>query len=397
MVRRLFCVLLIVSLIAGFMVPCFASDNTIGDIFTEVDFIGFSYGADSWYKPMLFGVDGFINKRLTGSSYVGIEPYFYYYFNWPSNASDMTVSVSVSYAATYIGGYTFNWYGVHRVSGEQRYERTLVGTGFFNGQISNVTGYSSVCVTSPVLVNDNFDALMLEIAGDANTTYLYLSQESTISLNSSGASGTVSIGSSASNYGGSGFDAAPYAYGFLKACKFSDTEWYIGFNEVWSLNAALPNITYSSAATSDTGIITTASATPYIATAEAFVLYGDDGGLVDEVFSIGDDVEAIADNMQTIVDDIQAQKDTASDIGSATSDDNISNTQETLSSGTASLNSGLSVAGDVASVSSPAGMYIGLMTATVTPMLNFGNGVLYWALFAILIGSVILFIFRRLQ
>lgn len=151
---------------------------------------------------------------------------------------------------------------------------------------------------------------------------------------------------------------------------------------------------------SDTGTteaeLFASSLTQFAATAHMSSWYGDDDGLVDTVKHMDKTLDNVADNMQQVVDHMNQEKETGDDIGTAAGDESIGNTGETLAGGVGALDQSLDTAGDVAAVSSGAGMYINLLSATVSPMLNFGNGVLYWAVFAVLILSVLLFIMRRL-
>lgn len=125
--------------------------------------------------------------------------------------------------------------------------------------------------------------------------------------------------------------------------------------------------------------------------------YGDDGGLVDTVKHMDGTLDGIAEDMAQILEDVDAEDDFANDVGGAATDDDIADADATLSTGLASLDAGAEVAGDVGAFVAPAAGYIQLMTATVGPLLNFGNGVMYWAVFAVLIAAVLIFIIRRLS
>lgn len=467
MVKRFCCLGLVLLLICSFSAPVFAVStahpNSVGQNSISPSLVGISIsdssGSGSGVWPMFFSEDSVSIEKLY-SSYgpfsLSSYPYVFFVFSVPSSyysycdlAFDLAVATSAAPTVSSAYLFTGSGSGSNYISLSGGWNVTL---DLVNYRSSNELTLISCSRSGITLGEADYLVLQVHMSGCNLVSNVTFSQSVSSSLSGSlnmssvKSSGSVNLGNVATTYYGTNVSSYPSSYGFLRVVQASDGKYYIGFNDADNLKYALPNITSSSSFSgsapislnmSSSGGLSSSSVTTTMVRADAQLIYGDDGGLVDEVFNQGvtlDSMETelidqgktldgikteqvdqgktldrmeteqtdqgktlddIAANMQTVVDDLQAQYDTAEDIGGATSESTINSTQATLSSGTASLNSGLEVAGDVASVSSPAGMYIGLMTATVTPMLNFGNGVLYWALFAILIGSVILFILRR--
>lgn len=419
MARRVSCIVLTVLMVALMVMPCFAGStvhtNSIGSNEVPLTFVGINFYEDSVSSVTPYFIcdeSGVIDKNLGVSSYVKFDtyPYLYLIFQVPkvfySNISySFDISIATSQAPTIsdiklykgVGDISSGISLSYPASTDWSYKYVpksqLTSISFSSNVKSyNRPDYFVICINITdcnLLCGLTFSQSVGASSGKINMSNIK-------------SSGTVDLGNVKSAYAGTGAIAANALFTVAKTTSGIE---YLYPTQTYTWKNAFSNITSSSSLSGSATLSLDASSnsiglssyTTTMVRAEGSIVYGDDGGLVDEVFDIGDNVESIAGNMQTLIDDYQAKKDTAEDIGGATSEDTISNTQETLGSGSSSLNSGLSVAGDVSSVSSPAGMYVGLMTATVAPLLNFGNGVLYWALFAILIGSVILFIMRRLN
>lgn len=446
MVRRLFSVLMIFALMAAFAAPCFAGSvdhpNTVGQV--QQDLHLFSFGVTSSdtstrriSTDFFTAEDGAVpksSKSLSDYS-LGTYPYLTFNFYAPDTTGPIVLDGYLSFSAVtstidtvYIcGSYIQDgWLYPTRLAAVEVYYTDAfldLSNLFFNDIELDFSDYDYISI---VLHNSNADANLIRSltfsqsvgAQSVSLTPTSSSMTSSLKLNASGitSTGKVDIGRVSASYAGSIFSGSPGVLGFLKVVEASNGTYYIGFNNETNLDLALSNITtsdtlsgsasisgsiaassYTGTASATTGTLTASTYSDSMAYGKLSVTYGDDGGLVDEVFDQGETLDDIAADMQQIIDDMNAQSDTANDIGSVTSESTIAGTQETLNSGSAALSSGLSVAGDVSSVSAPAGMYVGLLTATVTPLLNFGNGVLYWAFFSVVIGSVILFILRRLE
>lgn len=109
------------------------------------------------------------------------------------------------------------------------------------------------------------------------------------------------------------------------------------------------------------------------------------------------DLTNIGNQLQELVDHQDAVTATGNDIGSTTSTSTITNTSGNLSSGVNGLNSTLSTASDVSSFVSSSQPYIGFIGAGLPLVLNFGNGVLAWAVVAIVAVTVIMYILRKVS
>lgn len=107
------------------------------------------------------------------------------------------------------------------------------------------------------------------------------------------------------------------------------------------------------------------------------------------------DLQAISSQLGELVDHQDQVNQTGDDIGSTTSDSSISNTSSSLSSGSSSLSGVLSTASDISSVSGAAAPYISFIGAAMPIILNFGNGVLAWAVVGIIACSVFLWILKK--
>lgn len=109
------------------------------------------------------------------------------------------------------------------------------------------------------------------------------------------------------------------------------------------------------------------------------------------------DLTNISNQLQELVDHQEAVTQTGNDIGSTTSSSTISNTSGNLSTGVGGLNSTLSTASDVSSFVTASTPYINFVGAFLPVILNFGNGVLAWAVVAIIAVTVFLYILKKVS
>lgn len=427
MVKRVFFLFLALWILAA---PVLAVDNTIGVVQQDLNFVGLSIGdpSDIGYRSFDGKTIPKFKKTMSSVSLVGKDIYFF--FEWPELADTMSVQCDLGLSTYMTGPNQDGWWGYQRTNwndGELVYlnatENSFMGSSYNEG----MRGYT---MTSTIVTNDSYEYLVFKMHYTASSGSLDMdftfSESASISGSYSGtnAASTISVATSPSSaweivlnvdtystvlyqYGEGTYRWWDPNMGIIEA--YINTPFHSGSGGIKFTEAASSES--GSLTLSESGSLTASTAFDIMAYGLARATYGNDGGLVDEVFDIGDTLDSIesetfdqgetldqiAGDMSQIVEDMQAKQDAANDIGGSTSEDQISGTQESMSTGMGGLSSGLEVVQDMAIISAPSTMYINLLTATVAPMLNFGNGVLYWALFAMIIGSVILFILRRLE
>lgn len=403
MVKRVCCLFLVAWLLTA---PVLALDNTVGVIQADLRYAGFSIGhVTNINYPSTNNV---VNKSYDNTADINLNGQtVYFFYTIPSGVETVVLDGYIEIACPM---YTddLKFYKTTK----SLWEGELIELG--KPSLSSGGWSAGGCAyTYSRIECDLTDATFLIIGWTAGAYDIYLDM-------------AIAFSEQGTTSGTSGYiDTQAYnTYTDIYTMNTSDPIWtyYPGYNTVYN---SANYITFAQGATtipshrdslslygqSYSGTLTADSGSSYRTASEFSIVYGDDGGLVDEVFDQGDTLDQIEDetfdqgetldqiagDMTKIVEDMQAKADTADDIGGATSEDTITGTQETMSTGLDGLSSGLTVVQDIDTISAPASGYIGLLSATVTPMLNFGNGVLYWALFAMIIGSVILFILRRLQ
>lgn len=109
------------------------------------------------------------------------------------------------------------------------------------------------------------------------------------------------------------------------------------------------------------------------------------------------DLVNIGNDLQELVDHQDQVNQAGINIGSTTSSSTISNTTGNLGSGVNGLNSTLSTASDVSSFVSNSTPYISFIGAFLPVILNFGDGVLAWAVVAIIAVTVFLYILKKVS
>lgn len=109
------------------------------------------------------------------------------------------------------------------------------------------------------------------------------------------------------------------------------------------------------------------------------------------------DLVNIGNDLQELVDHQDQVNQAGDNIGSTTSSSTISNTSGNIGSGVSGLNSTLSTASDVSSFVSASTPYISFIGAFLPVILNFGNGVLAWAVVAIIAVTVFLYILKKVS
>ena len=109
------------------------------------------------------------------------------------------------------------------------------------------------------------------------------------------------------------------------------------------------------------------------------------------------DLVNIGNDLQKLVDHQEQVNQAGNNIGSTTTSSTISNTSGNLGSGVSGLNSTLSTASDVSSFVSASTPYISFIGAFLPVILNFGNGVLAWAVVAIIAVTVFLYILKKVS
>ena len=109
------------------------------------------------------------------------------------------------------------------------------------------------------------------------------------------------------------------------------------------------------------------------------------------------DLVNIGNDLQELVDHQEQVNQAGDNIGSTTTSSTISNTSGNLGSGVSGLNSTLSTASDVSSFVSASTPYISFIGAFLPVVLNFGNGVLAWAVVAIIAVTVFLYILKKVS
>ena len=420
--------------------------NTVGEVQQDLQLIGISIGNDA-ACPTVYAANGVVYKSYGAEDYPIGSKAVYFYFNAPPTQGDLKVNCTFgiaadlgaqamfwcAYASTgfnqgslvelqdvgngrlyggnYAGGlFGYQFTGVLRMTGDYQYIVIVVypsstsavlqrGIDFASSGMVSQSGSSSGTVTQSGSASGTIDQsghfgtndVSLQPASRSSDSYVYTSDNtSTPIFKLYEGYDTIYINT-------------PNSYIARATVIFPD---YSG-----SLGGTLTSSGSSSSSISTSGSVSqsinTSGAVSQSITASApnnimaygvcAVSYGDDDGLVDTVKHMDKTLDGVADNMQQIVDRANEEDNTADDIGTAAGDNAISNTGDTLSGGVGALDQSLETAGNVSSVSAGAGMYVGFLTATVSPLLNFGNGVLYWALFAIIILSVLVFILRRLD
>lgn len=434
--RRCFCIALVLLFCIALVSPCFASDNTIGEIQQDLEFLGFSVGSLTYDPYYVSTGSNVVDKFYSVYSDVDLaDQEIYFYFRWPEDAAHLMVSGTLGISAqpwSSVSPASINFYGCHRL-GYNSIDATLIST-----QIVGMTGFShgiSLKMNQSVeLQNDDYYYLVLGIPTALGTLVRSLTFSEAVaskSMTLSPSSGTSKV----SLTGLVGFRSIPA--GYVKNSTLDTTSNFVGallhivpfkvsdhsalyFPSTSTLSDLFGGVSFSTdrvdsdalirtnasgtvnnpsyrASYSSGGAVEASAASDVMAYGFLSAWYGDDGGLVDTVKHMDGTLDGIAEDMAQILEDVDAEDDFANDVGGAATDDDIADADATLSTGLASLDAGAEVAGDVGAFVAPAAGYIQLMTATVGPLLNFGNGVMYWAVFAVLIAAVLIFIIRRLS
>lgn len=403
MARRVFSLFLVSVLVAAFVFPVSAG-NTVGEVQKDLNFVGFSVGNNGTF-PTYFAIDGTVKKTASLSDLKTGTQTIYFYWDWPYLVDEVTISATYMIAGDY-RIVSATWYGAS-MTGWNSCSLTNLGSAVMaSGKHDDTSTQNSVYQK---IAPGPYMYLVLAVTPDSsgfNTLHRSqsFSSSGTVSQSGSVVRGAINSDVNIVTTTTSLDSRYPWRYApFVVVPTTAENSNYSYIHAYGGVTIAkaqirLPQQTMSlSSSGSVSETIKANSDTDIMAAAFASVTYGDDDGLVDTVKHMDKTLDTVSGNMQQIVDNMQKQDDTAADIGTAAGDQTISNTGETLSGGVQSLDQSLDTAGDVASFASGAAMYTNLLTATVGPMLNFGNGVLYWALFAVIVLSVLLFILRRLD
>lgn len=402
--RRFFAFFCVVVLVVSFTLPVFAV-NTVGQVQQDLVFQGVSFDQTS-NKPTYYGVNSVVSKSL-----LAVDSFSFnvvrFWFLAPAVSGDFKVKAQVGVATDYGSVSQMNWYGYKAINFatgtftviNPHHSGNIVGNEHSNGLFNFTTSWETN-------LNESYDSIVLEIVFRAaiplNTSFTY-SSSGTVSQSGSVTRGAINSDVNISTvHTGSSTSGTNAPFILLESVYENANHAWIYVNQsnitIAKAQIRLPQETMAlSSSGSVSQNLTASAASDVMAYGSMTLTYGDDDGLVDTVKHMDKTLDTVSGNMQKIVDNMDKQDDTAADIGTAAGDQTISNTGETLSGGVQSLDQSLDTAGNVSSFASGASMYTGLLTATVGPLLNFGNGVLYWALFAVVILSVLLFILRRLD
>lgn len=398
MVKRAFLFLLSLLLISCLVSPCFAVDNTIGYVQQDLVLVGVSIDNDGLCPQYYADSSGKIDKSLSSSADISLaNKWVYYYFVWPDGITNINVKANVG-IASYSSASNLKWYG-WTMTGWNQGILTQVNTSgdgsLFSGAYSN--GIYSYSTHAAIFSGTTYKYLVLAIYSPSGTLDTSLSFSEHTLVPSFDVDGYISSSSSVTIKPKS-FSTSVNLYrlyddgsGGFYVRRASNVQSY------YQYDFSLPqtNIYLDSDSYSTTGNVFSDSPSSVLAYGLATISYQDDGDLVDTVKNIDGTLTDMAGNLQTITDDFTAKQETAQDIGGVVSDTDISNNDATLSTGMDSLDQGIDSL-NISDVSAPALSFSSFMTANAVALLNFGNGVLYWALFALVILSVLLFIFRRL-
>ena len=435
MVKRLFCFILLCLFIFLFSSPAFAL-NTVGFVQQDMSLVGASFYSTQYTTGLAVmypsSSDDSISKFFNASSVDITDGYFYIFWRAPP-VYEYSISCSFNFAGDLDIQSSDIMLGAYRESAgfyafPVSYDVDVISMpGVYQGLTSYTVNFS-VDTTSLDYIYD-YCCLCVHTGSNAyfSPGVSFASSGSSLSLtpgsstSSVSLSGRVGFRSISSNYTYN-YSSLPSNFGnaLLKVVPLSDSSGYNGQSGVFFRTVSVLADVFGGASSSSVdadAVIRTASSgtvsnptysgsssiSSISASSNSFVLlsdtgsfyYGDDDGLVDTVKNIDGTLTDMAGNLQTITDDFTAKKETAEDIGGVVSDTDISDNDATLSTGMDSLDQGIDSL-NISDVSAPALSFSSFMTANAVALLNFGNGVLYWALFALVILSVLLFIFRRL-
>lgn len=109
------------------------------------------------------------------------------------------------------------------------------------------------------------------------------------------------------------------------------------------------------------------------------------------------DLLAISGQLEQLVDHQEAVDTAGSQIGGTTTESTISSTSGDLSSGVDGLDSSISTVTDISSLVAGASQYVNLLGFGMNIMFNWGDGLLLWAVLAIIVCTVILYLIRRIS
>lgn len=446
---RFFRFLSLILLLVAFLCVAVYADNTVGELQSDCQFVGVTY-YQYWKNsdiPLYWAAsDDVIGKTLAPDRDISLTSSSYVYYFWRiPDSQDINLSVSLGLAADFpiqsVWVYLANYNSSNNFDLSSSYI-TLTNDQYFFDYHDGLTHVN----IDDFFVDQNlfsssgltFDYLCIvfKTSSDSSTLTQSLTFSEAVldrsfrlspsaSSSSVSLSGRVGFGSLPSTYisgtspsyntvSSSLFSIAPSSSGSsVSGAKFvSSTVLSNIFGSSSTLTSSsntvirtadsgtVSNPSYDASYTSG-GSISASASSDVLFYGSARAWYGDDGGLVDEVFSIGDDVEGIAGNMQIIIDDMQASKETAAEIGGTTSASQVSGTQETLSSGTSSLGSLTDTAtGQLQGVLQGASGYLSLVNMAVPVLFEFGSpsGVrpLLIALLVMVSVSALAFLFRRL-
>lgn len=409
MVKRVFFLFLALWILAA---PVFAAGstdhpNSVGQNFISPNFVGMGYFSSQQstvYKDFMVAADGLISKYYGSFSDISLSsyPYLYLFYSIPYRTYDnFSLEFDITISAENLGLSSAKLYG-GTVSTATDISLTYLLPLYIDDRHSyNGCSFVNLTAGGPYFTNVKYDYFVVELVCNSDSYIdrsVTFSERSSLSGSSSG-SGTWQVNSVPStSYVLNASSSSPSAsYALFQQREINGVNYFFlnrsssGTNSTVSSN---PFTNLFQGTTSDSSILSltssgTISVSDYGTTmvySSASMLYGNDGGLVDEVFDQGETLDQIAGDMSQIVEDMQAKQDAANDIGGATSEDQISGTQETISTGTAALDtfSNSAVSG-LTDVSAQMQGYSALLAATVPSMLAFGEGdPLYWQL----IGSI---------
>lgn len=457
MVKRFSSSVLCIVLIFFFSFPVFAASsdhrNSIGQNSISPAFIGFSFYSSPQSvisTDYVLAEDNLIPKHF-GPSDPDISlvsyPVLYFIYSYPYSSlgnSSLELDLSVS-SLSEIKISSAKLYGAAASSPSLTLSFIDSLSLDFNKFVGGVTYFNFT--RSSVNLNSLYDYLVLELvcsSGGPIDRSLSFSESATLSGGSS--SDSVSLSPSGSGSvsltGRVGFRYLPnsYVYNYTSlpssfgnallkvvplssssyngqsavyfptASVFSDVFGFASFTGSVDSDAVIRTVsdgsitmpsysgklTSTQASRSISGTISSSDYYTTMVTSSAQLLYGNDGGLVDEVFDQGKTLDNISGNLQTIIDDMQSHSDAASQIGGTVSDSSISSTDATLSSGLGAVDD-LSGTANISSFNAPAAGYVALLTNTVPVMLQLGDGLLLNVLLVVLVLSTLLFLLRRLS